>query len=163
MDAIKEFFQDRETRILRLRVVKAIYSREVIREDWPQYSDAKRFTSPQQVYEMFKDLILETKEHFVALHIDGKNRIICLDRVAIGSLNQCVVHPREIMKAALLSSAAGIILIHNHPTGDPSPSAEDINITNRLKEVGGVIGIPILDHIIIGNGQYVSFTERGLL
>jgi len=112
---------------------------------------------------MFRDLILETKEHFVALHLDGKNRIVCLDRVAIGSLNQCVVHPREIMKAALLSSAAGIILIHNHPTGDPSPSAEDINITNRLKEVGGVIGVPILDHIIIGNGQYVSFTERGLL
>lgn len=160
---IKEFIQDHRTRTLRLRVMKVVFSREVIREDWPVWSDAKRFSSPQQVFEMFRDLILETKEHFLALHLDGKNRIICLDRIASGSLNQCVVHAREVLKAALLSSAAAIILVHNHPTGDPTPSSEDLNITNRLKEAGVLIGIPVLDHIIIGNGQYVSFSERGLL
>jgi len=67
------------------------------------------------------------------------------------------------MKSALLSSAAAIILIHNHPTGDPSPSNEDVTVTKRLKEAGELIGIPVLDHIIIGKGQYLSFVEKGLL
>ena len=163
MDNMKEFIKDSHSRTLRLRVMKPVYSREVIREDLPVYIDAKRFTSPQQVFEMFRDLILETREHFLCLHLDGKNRIVCLDRVAVGSLNQCVVHSREVMKSALLSSAAGIILVHNHPTGDPNPSGEDLAITKRLKEAGELIGIPVLDHIIIGNGQFVSFAERGLL
>jgi DNA repair protein RadC len=163
MDNITEFIKDNTTRTVRLRVMRPVFSREVIREDMPVYIDAKRFTSPQQVYELFRDLILETKEHFIALHLDGKNRIICLDRVSVGSLNQCVVHSREVMKAALLSSAAAIILVHNHPTGDPNPSGEDMNITKRLKEAGELIGIPVIDHIIIGNGQYVSFAERGFL
>lgn len=163
MDNIKEFIENNTTRTVRLRVMRPVFSREVIREDLPVYIDAKRFTSPQQVYELFRDLILETKEHFIALHLDGKNRIICLDRVSVGSLNQCVVHSREVMKAALLSSAAAIILVHNHPTGDPNPSGEDMNITKRLKEAGELIGIPVIDHIIIGNGQFVSFAERGFL
>ena len=163
MDNMKEFIKDRHSKTLRLRVMKPVYSREIIREDAPHYIDAKRFTSPQQVFEMFRDLILETREHFLCLHLDGKNRIVCLDRVSVGSLNQSVVHAREVMKSALLSSAAGIILVHNHPTGDPNPSGEDLAITKRLKEAGELIGIPVLDHIIIGNGQFVSFAERGLL
>lgn len=150
------------TRTLRMRVMRPVFSREVIREELPEYIDTKRFTSPQQVFEMFRDLILETKEHFLCLHLDGKNRIICLDRVAVGSLNQCVVHVREVMKSALLSSAAAIILVHNHPSGDPAPSGEDLAITKRLKETGDLIGIPVLDHIIIGRGQYLSFAEQGL-
>jgi len=160
---MKELFQEYGAKTLRLRVMKAVYSREVIREDMPDYIKADRFTSPEQVFEMFRDLVLETKEHFLCLHLDGKNRIICLDRVAVGSLNQSVVHVREVLKSALLSSAAAIILIHNHPSGDPSPSPEDITVTRRLKEAGELIGIPVLDHIIIGDGKYVSFVERGLL
>lgn len=163
MENMNEFIRDSLTRTLRMRVMRPVFSREIIREDMPVYIDTKRFISPQQVYEMFRDLILETKEHFLCIHLDGKNRILCLDRVAIGSLNQCVVHTREVMKSALLSSAAGIILLHNHPSGDPSPSKEDLAITKRLKEAGELIGIPVLDHIIIGDSQYVSFTERGLL
>ncbi|MFZ2948966.1 MAG: DNA repair protein RadC [Desulfuromonadaceae bacterium] len=151
------------TKTLRMRVMRPVYSREVIREDMPAYISTVRFTSPRQVFEMFKDLIYETKEHFLCLHLDGKNRIICLDRVSVGSLNQSVVHVREVYKSALLSSAAAIILIHQHPSGDPSPSTEDIIITKRLKESGELIGIPILDHIIIGEGQFVSFVEQGLL
>jgi DNA repair protein RadC len=143
--------------------MRPVFSREVIREGMPAYLATNRFTSPQQLYEMFKDLIVETKEHFLALHLDGKNRIVCLDRVSVGSLNQSVVHVREVMKSVLISSAAAIILIHNHPSGDPSPSPEDMTITRRLKEAGELIGIPVLDHIIIGDGEYVSFAERGLL
>ena len=77
--------------------------------------------------------------------------------------NQSIVHPREVFKTALLSSAAAIILVHQHPTGDPSPSSEDIAITRRLKEAGDIIGIKILDHCIIGQDSYISFVERGLL
>ena len=160
---MKELFDDNLTKTLRLRVLKPVYSREVIREDMPAYLTTDRFTSPQQVFEMFRELVHETKEHFLCLHLDGKNRIVCLDRVSVGSLNQSIVHVREVMKSVLLSSAAAIMLIHNHPTGDPNPSSEDIAITRRLKEAGELLGIPVLDHIIIGDGQYVSFVERGLM
>ncbi len=160
---LKEYGQDCIGKPLRMKVMRPVYSREVIREDMPLYINTERFTSPQQVFEMFRDLVLETKEHFLCLHLDGKNRIICMDRVAIGSLNQCVVNVREVLKSALLSSAAAILLIHNHPSGDPSPSGEDISITKRLKEAGNLICIPVLDHIIIGDGQYMSFVERSLL
>ena len=100
---------------------------------------------------------------FITLHLDGKNRVICCDLVSIGSLNQSIVHPREVFKTACLSNAAAVILIHQHPTGDPSPSSEDIAITRRLKEAGEIMGIKILDHIIVGDGEYLSFVERGLL
>jgi DNA repair protein RadC len=163
MMTMKELFNSEQTKTLRLRVMRPVFSREVIREGMPAYLATNRFTSPQQLYEMFKDLIVETKEHFLALHLDGKNRIVCLDRVSVGSLNQSVVHVREVMKSVLISSAAAIILIHNHPSGDPSPSPEDMTITRRLKEAGELIGIPVLDHIIIGDGEYVSFAERGFL
>jgi DNA repair protein RadC len=105
----------------------------------------------------------ETKEYFITLHLNGKNQISCVDVVSIGSLNQSIVHPREVFKTALLSSAAAIILVHQHPTGDPAPSSEDIAITRRLKEAGDIIGIKILDHCIIGKDDYISFVERGLL
>ncbi len=170
MGKLKEMFQeygvtaaDGLTKPFRMRVMKTVFSREVIRENMPVYIETTRFSSPLQVFEMFRDLILETKEHFLCLHLDGKNRIICLDRVSVGSLNQSIVSPREVFKSACVNSSAGLILIHQHPTGDPNPSAEDISITKRLKEVGELIGIPVLDHIVIGDGKYVSFAERGLL
>ena len=78
-------------------------------------------------------------------------------------MNQSIVHPREVFVPAVKESAAAIILVHNHPTGDPAPSSEDIAITRRLREAGDIMGIKVLDHIIIGDGEYVSFVERGLL
>ena len=147
---------------IRMLSVKAVYERQVIRENAPEYLNTKRFTSPEQVYEAFCELQQETREYFITTHLDGKNRIICFDRVSVGSLNQCVVHPREVFKAAALSSAASILLLHNHPTADPTPSREDIAITRRLKEAGDLLGILVLDHIIIGDGYY-SFAEHGAL
>ena len=96
------------------------------------------------------------------IRLDGKNRINCVDEVSVGSLNQSIVHPRELFKTALLSSAAAIILVHNHPSGDSTPSREDIEITRRIKEAGEILGVKLLDHIVIGS-SYLSFTERGLL
>ncbi|BDV41553.1 DNA repair protein RadC [Geotalea uraniireducens] len=141
--------------------IEAKYRKEVVREDAPAWV-SKRFTSASQVFEMFHDLQREAKEHFIALHLDGKNRIACLDRVSVGSLNQSIVHPREVFKTALLSSAAAILLLHNHPTGDPTPSREDLEITRRIKEAGELLGIRVLDHIIIGE-SYLSFAEQGLI
>jgi len=111
---------------------------------------------------MFSFLNQETKEYFLTLHLDGKNRIVCMEEVSVGSLNQSIVHPREVFKTALLSSAAAIVLIHNHPSGDPTPSREDREITRRLKEGGDLLGIRVLDHIIVGE-SYLSFVEQGLL
>lgn len=154
--------KEQEGKTIRLRCLRAVYERQIVREDASPYLDGKRYTSASQVYEVFQDLANESKEHFLCLHLDGKNRIVCLDRVSVGSLNQSIVHPREVFKAAILSSAAAIILIHNHPTGDTTPSAEDREVTRRLAEVGQLVGIKMLDHVIVGEG-YFSFTEGGLL
>jgi DNA repair protein RadC len=103
------------------------------------------------------------KEHFLALLLDGRNRIIRRVQISEGSLNQSIVHPREVFSPAVRESAAAVILVHNHPSGDPAPSAEDIAITRRLREAGEIMGIRVLDHIIVGDGDFTSFVERGLL
>ena len=150
-------------RTVRFKQIKAVYETLTIKEEISKYfQPAKRYTSPQQLFETFRFSQNETKEYFLSLHLDGKNRIVAVEIVSVGSLNQSIVHPREVFKTALLSSAAAIILLHNHPSGDPSPSREDLEITRRLKEVGELVGIRVLDHCIIGE-TYVSFVERGLL
>jgi DNA repair protein RadC len=122
------------------------------------------FTSPGQVFDYFHHEFRDSrKEHFLALLLDGRNRIIRRVQISEGSLNQSIVHPREVFHPAVRESAAAVILVHNHPTGDPAPSQEDIAITRRLKEAGDIMGIRVLDHIIIGDGEYVSFVERGLM
>ena len=148
---------------VRFKTIKAVYETLIVREEITDYmSRGTRYTAPSQIFNTFSFLQRETKEYFIALHLDGKNRILCIDMVSVGSLNQSIVHPRDTLKNSLLSSAAAIILVHNHPTGDPAPSSEDIAITKRLREAGDIIGIKILDHIIIGE-TYFSFTEKGLL
>lgn len=162
MTLFPELFNDdtHKTKRIFLKKIEARYSKECIREDAPEEFGTTRFTSPAQVFDMFKELHAEAKEHLITLHLDGKNRIVAMDRVSSGSLNQSIVHPREVFKTALLSSAAAIILIHNHPSGDPAPSVEDREITNRLKEAGVLLGIDVLDHIVIGS-TYYSFRENG--
>lgn len=149
---------------IRLKQIKAVYENFQVEEDVSRYlGSGSRFTAPEQIYQTFRFLMQETKEHFAALHLDGKNRIVCLDVVSIGSLNQSIVHPREVFKTACLSNAAAVILVHQHPSGDATPSREDISITKRLQEAGDIMGIKVLDHVIVGDGEYVSFVERGLL
>lgn len=124
----------------------------------------ERFTSPAQVFEFFHHELRDNrKELFLILLLDGKNRITRKVQVSEGSLNQSIVHPREVFAPAVRESAAAVIFIHNHPSGDPAPSREDREITRRLKEAGEILGIKVLDHIIIGDGSYYSFVESGLL
>ncbi len=160
---IETLFGPGKPKPIRFKTIKAVYETLTVRDQVSDYlSTGDRYSSPAQVFETFRFLQRETREYFIALHLDGKNRILCIDMVSIGSLNQSIVHPRDTLKNSLLSSAAAIILIHNHPTGDPAPSSEDIAITKRLNEAAEIIGIKILDHIIIGE-SYMSFVERGLL
>ena len=136
----------------------------VVKESITEYlKTGTRYTSPREVYETFHFLMKETKEQFITLHLDGKNRIICMDVVSVGSLNQSIVDMRSVFMTACLSSAAAIICVHQHPTGDPTPSSEDISITRRLKECGELMGIRVLDHVVIGDGEFYSFVERGLM
>lgn len=126
-------------------------------------ANLERFTTPAQVFEHFHYRFRDRrKEYFLVLLLDGKNRILREVQISEGSLNQSIVHPREVFNPAVRESAAAVILVHNHPSGDPTPSREDLEISRRLKEAGELLGIRVLDHIIIGDNAYVSFVERGL-
>ncbi len=103
------------------------------------------------------------QEHFITLLLDTKNQIISKETISVGTLNSSIVHPREVFKPAIKKSISSIILVHNHPSGDPTPSKEDIEVTKRLVKAGELLGIGILDHIIIGDSKYMSFKEEGLI
>ena len=112
---------------------------------------------------VMEDLRHRDKEHFQALFLDTRNRVTAVTTISIGSLSQNVVHPREVFKQAIARSSAAMIVCHNHPSGDLSPSEEDRALTNRLVEAGKLLGIPVLDHIIIGAEGFLSLKERGLM
>jgi len=138
--------------IVRLQMLKEssmLYKHRVIR-------------SPEDGYELIKQFLGDVdREHFVVVCLDTKNQPTALNVCHVGSLNSSIVHPREVMKPAILSNAAGILIGHNHPSGNPEPSQEDINVTKRLKEVGEVMGIDLLDHIILGEDSFTSLREKG--
>ncbi|MEZ0119630.1 UNVERIFIED_ORG: DNA repair protein RadC [Heyndrickxia coagulans] len=112
---------------------------------------------------VMNDMRFLSQEHFVCLYLNIKNQVIHRQTIFIGSLNASIVHPREVFKEALRRSAASIICFHNHPSGDPSPSKEDIEVTKRLAECGKIMGIEILDHLIIGEKKFVSLRQKGYL
>jgi len=103
------------------------------------------------------------KEHFKVVYLNSRKRIIKEETIFIGSLNTSIIHPREIFEFAIIESAAAIILLHNHPSGDPTPSEDDLEITKQLAGSGKILGIEILDHVIIGNDKVYSFKENGIL
>lgn len=121
-------------------------------------------SSPEKVFELLRvDLRDRMKELFVLLMLDGKNRLIERVDVSEGTLTSSLVHPREVFRPAIRSSAAGVIFAHNHPSGDPTPSKEDIQITERLVDAGEILGIEVLDHVIIGDDGYRSFDDLDLV
>lgn len=120
--------------------------------------------SPKDVTRlMMEELRYLQKEHFVCLFLNTKNNVIGQETLSIGSLNASIVHPREVFLAAIKRSSASIICVHNHPSGDPTPSPEDIEMTRRLVEAGSIIGIDVLDHVIIGDRTSVSLKEHGYM
>jgi DNA repair protein RadC len=124
----------------------------------------ERFTTSQEVFCHFHERLRDRrKELFLTLLLDSKNRLLREVQISEGSLNASIVHPREVFAPVVRESAAAVLLIHNHPSGDPTPSREDLELTGRLREAGELIGVRVLDHVIIGNGCYVSLADRGLL
>jgi len=105
----------------------------------------------------------ETKEYFMAVFLSTKNHVLKTAVISVGSLNASIVHPRELFREAMQASAAAMILAHNHPSGDPSPSPEDVELTRRLVEAGRLLDMAVLDHVIIGDGKFVSLKEKGIL
>ncbi|MFS8540999.1 MAG: DNA repair protein RadC, partial [Tissierellales bacterium] len=128
-------------------------------------ADAKlKVDSPIVVVELLMEQMRYLKkEHFKVVLLDTKNQIISIEEISVGSSNASIVHPREVFNVAIRKSANSIILVHNHPSGDPTPSKEDIDITHRLVEAGDIIGIRVLDHIIIGDNKYVSLNEKNII
>jgi len=120
------------------------------------------FRGSSDVYAHFRErLAAEKREHFYAVLLDNKHRKIKDVSVSQGSLTASIVHPRDVFAPVVRESAAAVIFVHNHPSGDPTPSKEDIEITRRLREVGDIMGVRVLDHIVVGDGRYVSFVDDG--
>ncbi|MDP4084559.1 MAG: DNA repair protein RadC [Bacillota bacterium] len=128
------------------------------------YTDRYVIRSPEDgANYVMNDMRFLSQEHFVCLYLNTKNQVLHKKTIFIGSLNASIVHPREVYKEALRRSAASIICLHNHPSGDPAPSREDIEVTKRLSECGKIMGIDLLDHLIIGENKFVSLKEKGYL
>lgn len=126
--------------------------------------EKKKVSSPLDIVDYFMaDMCRLKREHFKIAMLDTKNHIIGVEEISVGNLNSSIVHPREVFKEAIRRSSSSIILVHNHPSGDPTPSREDINITRRLTECGELLGIKVLDHIIIGDMKHISLKETNVL
>jgi len=139
--------------------VSLVRERSVTQVERPQIRDASGAAATLAAY-----LAEEDREHFVVLLLNSKNRLIGINTVSIGSLTSSLAHPREVFKPAILANAAAIIVAHNHPSGEPTPSQEDIEITKRLHAAAELLGIRLLDHIVLGdNGRWYSFQDDGVL
>ena len=119
---------------------------------------------PDMIADMFmEDLRYEKKEYFKSVILNTKSEIVAVDNVSVGELSSTIVHPREVFSRAIRKSAYGVVFVHNHPSGDPTPSSEDIATTERLVEGGRILGIKVLDHVIIGDGRYESMRSLDLI
>jgi len=137
-----------------------MYELKIVRERRQGYGTVRRVRDAAQVYEAFREEFSQLdREMLVVLLLDGKNQVLGFNVVSIGSLTAALVHPREVFKPVILANAAAVILLHNHPSGSAEPSAEDRALTERLERAGELLGIRVLDHIILGDGQYRSKGE----
>lgn len=127
-------------------------------------NDKIKISSPNDAaVVMMEEMRYYKKEYFKIILLDTKNNIIKIAEISVGSLNSSIVHPREVFKEAISNASSSTILIHNHPSGESEPSHEDIILTNRLVECGKILGINVIDHLIIGDGNFFSFKEEGLI
>jgi len=116
--------------------------------------------SPRRVLDQIASLRGKRQEHFLALYLDARNRLLAQELISVGTLTASLVHPREVFAPALLHRAAALIIAHNHPSGDPQPSAEDREVTRRLRQAGAFLGVELLDHLVVADSDYFSFRER---
>ena len=145
------------TRVARLAASLEV-ARRLVREEGGGLRPA--LSTPRDVFEITADLRHRRREHFVGLYLNTRNRLLARETVSVGSLNASIVHPREVFEPALRLGAAGLIVVHNHPSGETDPSEDDLRITARLREAGEILGIDLLDHVIVGSGGFTSLKER---
>jgi len=146
--------------------VKAAFElgRQLLEAEACVHENAPLFSTPEEAYRYMRPrYVNERREHFDVLLMTNKNKLIRRHRVSTGSLTSSVVHPREVFNPVIRESAAGVIFVHNHPAGDPSPSREDVEITHRLRQVSEVLGVRVHDHIVCGHDRFFSFNREGLL
>ena len=142
------------------------YKLTVVKESSSKYEISNIISSPKDIVNVLTHVLKiqeEAEEIFVLITLDTKNKITGIFEVSRGSIDSSIVHPREVLKRALLNNSANIVVAHNHPSEDPTPSKNDINITLRLKEASDLIGINLLDHVIIGGSRYCSLHEEAVL
>jgi DNA repair protein RadC len=128
-------------------------------------ADIRALDYPAAVAEVARQLIGpgEEREHFLLFCLDARSKIKSVATISIGTMGRCWVHPREVFRVAIVAGATAVVVCHNHPSGDCTPSSDDVNITRRLARAGKIVGIPVMDHVILGAGTVFSFREQGLL
>lgn len=145
------------------RAAQLLAAAELGRRLWPDGAATPLLRGPENVYDLTRDIRSANREHFVGFYLNSRHQVLRREIISIGSLNASIVHPREVFLPAVALSAASVILAHNHPSGDPTPSEEDLAITRRLVESGRLLGIELLDHVVVARDAYASFKERRLL
>lgn len=160
--SVEELSKVKGIGIAKASQIKAAFELSKRLADSPDNEGKVTIKTPEDVLSQVKGKLRDKKkEHLLALLLDTKNQLIDISTISIGSLDSSIVHPREVFKEAISASAASIILAHNHPSGDPQPSEDDLKITKRLVDAGKVVGIELLDHIIVGEESYVSMKDKG--
>jgi DNA repair protein RadC len=141
-----------------------VYRVSLIKDRAIPYADTPHVLTPEEVYHLITEFLQGTdREHFIALFLESRSAVIGINTVSIGTLTESLVHTREVFKGAILANAASIIVVHNHPSGAAFASEADISVTSKLKEAGRIIGIPLEDHIVLGDETFFSFREQGFL
>ena len=161
--SIEELSQIRGIGLAKSAQIKAAFELANRLEDYPEAGKKAPVKTPEDIVTLVQGRLKgKKKEHFLALLLDTRNQLIRVSEVSVGSLDTSIVHPREVFKEAISASAASVILVHNHPSGSPEASEDDIKLTKRLAETGEIMGIDVLDHIIIGDKNYLSLKREGL-
>ncbi len=161
--SVEELSQLRGIGIAKAAQIKAAFELASRLEGYSQTGDKPLVETPEDVANLVKGKLRDKKkEYFLALLLDTRSHLIKAAEISIGSLDTIIVHPREVFKEAIAASAASVIFVHNHPSGDPEASEDDIQLTKRLTEAGEIVGIAVLDHIIIGDNKYLSLKRQGL-
>ncbi len=161
--SVEELSQVRGIGIAKASQIKAAFELANRLEDYSAAGDKPLVKTPDDVVSVVRSRLRgKKKEHFLALLLDTRSQLIRASEISIGSLDTSIVHPREVFKEAISASAASVIFVHNHPSGDPEASEDDIELTKRLARAGEIVGIDVLDHIIICDKKYLSLKREGL-
>lgn len=162
--SLEELAQVRGIGLAKASQIKAAFELANRLEGYPELGKKPVVKTPDDVVSLVRGRLKgKKKEHFLALLLDTRGQLIKISEISIGSLDSSIVHPREVFKEAISASAASVVFAHNHPSGVPEPSEDDVKLTERLAETGEVMGIEVLDHIIISDNNYVSLKREGLL